>query len=413
MILSPDSALYAIEHLQPDDFFRAEHTTIFDACQSLMQRRVGVDFVTLYAHLKTIGVDDVVGGPAYIASLTDGMWRNANITSYCDTLRDLRLRRECLSVADRMTAALALGETSGSDLLSQSEQWLIEIEKARGSGAIQSPTELAGKFMADLDRRLASKHGMTGVTTGFAALNEFTGGWQNKHLILIAARPSVGKSALAGNVAFAAAASGVPVLYFSLEMSSEELDGRIVSALSGVMLYKMQRGYLTDSDQQRIAPAVQRRALLPLYIDDTAGISVPQMRAKARQLQTTLGLGLIVVDYLQLALGGGYYENRQLEVADISRQLLRLAKDLNVPVIALSQLSRKPEARKDSKPTLSDLRESGALEADANEVILLHRDDHKAPGPTAVLIEKQRNGPTGELELHFVRETVQFIEPKE
>jgi len=384
---------------------------IFEACRSLIEQRQAVDFVTVLAHLKVLGIEEACGGAAYIAKLPDGVPRSTNISSYCEVLRDLRLRRECLEVADRMTAAVADGETPGSELLAHSEQWLIEVERARGGGAIQTPAQSSQKFLVDLERRMKSVNGLTGVETGFPQLNEFTGGWQPKHLILLAARPSMGKSALAVNTAVAAAKAGHPVLYFSLEMSSEELDARIISALSGVMLYQMQRGYLTEAQQQRIGVAAVERANLPLYIDDTPAISAPQMRAKARQLQASVGLRLLLVDYLQLATGGGWYENRQLEVADISRRLLATAKDLTVPVIALSQLSRAPEGRKDGKPKLADLRESGALEQDANEVLFLHREDHKAAGSTALLIEKQRNGPTGELELEFVRETVQFREP--
>lgn len=410
MLVNPVAAAHALETLTREDFFREAHALVFEACHTMSERKMGLDVVTLMAYLRSADLVEQAGGLGYVSKLTDGMSRSANITYYCDGLRDLRIKRECLAVADKITVAVQSGDYRGPELVGEAEQWVVGINKTANTTAVLSPQESATRFLAEIERRMQAKGGMIGVPTGYESLDELTCGLQRGNLVLLAARPSVGKSALVSCMALNAARAGHTVLYFTLEMTSEELDMRFASMLSGVTIYKIQHGYLSDLDQQRIGAAMALRAELPIYVDETPGISAPQIRAKARQVQSKHGLGVVIVDYLQLMGGGGWYENRQLEVADISRQLLHTGRTLGVPIIGLSQLSRAGDGRKDPEPKLSDLRESGALEQDAHVVLALHREDYKQYGDTDLLILKNRNGQCGKLKLLFDGTHTQFTQ---
>lgn len=414
MLIDRDAAQYAVEHLQPDDFYRAAHATIFEACRVMVERRIEIDLVTLFNHLKTTHALDEVGGASYIASITDGMMRHANIAHYIQALRDVRLRRDCMTLGDKLVAAAEGGAASGQELLTQAEQWLVDLDRARGGAEMQAQSTTVLTTMQDLERRIQYRGGISGVTSGFADVDEYTSGWQPGDLIIIAARPNVGKTALALNMILAAARAKKHVAMFSLEMSIEQLDYRFLSTMSGVMLFKILKGFVTDNDQQRIGYAASELHELPIYKDDTAIITVPQVRSKARQIQTKYGLDLIVVDYLQLLRGSSGNKNasRQEEVSGISRDLKAVGKDLHVPVIALSQLSRAPEDRKDSTPRLSDLRESGAIEQDADIVMFIHRPDYKVSGIAHLIAEKTRNIPQFSVELAFNRDIVEFTTAK-
>lgn len=374
---------------------------------ALAAKRRTIDFVTLKDALGPLLED--VGGAAYLASLGDGMPRSANAVHYGQIVREKAIRRAVIAAAQE-TFDDAYGDIPASELVTKADQRLLAIERHRG-GQMVSPSDAALRVRLDLERRMTAIGGVTGLTTGFRELDENIHGWQPASLIMLAARTSVGKTALALCTTLVAAQHQKAVAYFSMEMTSEEIDLRLVSMLSKVHLYYLQSGRLTESQQTKVGEALVARSTLPIYVDDTVGISVAEIRAKVRAVQACepAELGLIVIDYLQLARGGGDFENRTLEVSSISRGLKALAMELKVPVLALSQLSRAPEARKDKPPVLSDLRESGALEQDANIVLLLHRPDHKIDGPTDLFIEKHRSGQPGVVRLQFVGDLVMFV----
>lgn len=414
MLSSRDAAIYASEHLTADDFFRDAHQTIFDACQTLAERRTGIDFVTLNAHLRIIGVLDEVGGPAYVAGLTDGVPRSTNIAHYVTVVRDHRVRRECLTLSDKIASAVAQGELTGAEMVSTVDGWLVDLDRGRGGEEMQAQATAVTDALASLDWRMAHRGELTGVTTGFTVINEWTQGWQRGDFIIVAARPSMGKTAWMLNGAVAAARAGKHVAIFSLEMTVAQLEYRLFAAMSGVSLGDILRGQMTEYQQQKISDTAAELCTLPIYIDDTAGITAPQIRAKCRRLQIEHGLDQIMVDYLQLCGGstGRNDSTRQEEVADISRRLKATGKDLQVPMVALSQLSRQRSEDKAQTPRLSDLRESGALEQDADVVAFIHRTDHKKDGAATFILEKQRNGQPATLELYFDGNIVRFSDVK-
>lgn len=408
MLIGLDGAVYAAEHLTLEDFWRAAHVTIFDACRDLLAQKTAIDFITLSARLKTRGCLDDVGGPAYVASLTDGVPRGTNIEHYCRVLRHLRLRRDCLTLGEKLRFEALSGALEGVELLGQAETWLVEIERRMGASALIPQSMAVPAAMVELERRIANPGALTGIETGFREINEYTGGWQAGDFIIVAARPSMGKTAWMLNAAVAAARLGMVVAIFSLEMTIRALEFRLWSSVSGVRLFKILHGNLTDLDQQRIGAAAAELGDMGLFMDDAATLTVTQIRTKCRQLKVSHGLDLVMVDYLQLVSGGGKYGSRQEEVADISRRLKGIGKDLDIPVIAFSQLSRASVDRKDKRPQLNDLRESGSLEQDADLVAFIHREDHAQAGATEWIIAKARNGPTGVLELYFDRDIVRF-----
>lgn len=413
MLLSREAAIYAADHLTADDFFRAAHQTIFDACQTLTERRVALDYVTVDAHLKTIGVLDEVGGPAYVAGLTDGVPRSTNVAHYVEVVRDHRVRRECLGLADKIASAVAQGELTGGALVETVDGWLLDLDRGPGGDAMVGQGPAVANALAALDWRMAHRGELTGITTGFVGIDEWTQGWQAGDFVILAARPSVGKSALMLNMAVAAARTGKGVAIFSLEMTVEQVEFRLFSAMSGVPMENILHGALTEFQQQQVGAAAAELCALPIYLDDTAGISAPQIRAKCRRVQIEHGLDLIMVDYLQLCGGstGRGDSTRQEEVADISRRLKATGKDLGVPMVALSQLSR-PKDDSGKPPRLTDLRESGALEQDADVVAFIHRHDHKVDGAATFILEKQRNGQPATVELFFDGSIVRFSSAK-
>lgn len=375
---------------------------------ALSSKHVAIDFITMKDALGPLLED--AGGPAYLSSLGDGIPKATNATYYARIVREKAIRRAVIA-ASIETIDEAYSETAASDLVMNADRRLLAIERHRG-GQMVTPSEAALRVRLDLERRMEADDGVTGLATGFRELDQQIHGWQPAQLIVLAARTSIGKSSLALCTALAAARREFAVAYFSMEMAAEEVDMRLISMLSKVHLFYLQSGQLTDVQQQSVGAAITQRSTLPIYIDDTVNISVPEIRAKVRAVQAYAHgrLGLVVVDYLQLARGGEDVENRTLEVSAISRGLKALAMELNVPVLALSQLSRAPEARKDKPPVLSDLRESGAIEQDANIVMILHRADHKIDGPTDLFIEKNRGGSPGAVRLKFIGDLAMFTD---
>ena len=385
ILVHNDAFNLAAQVIDSQDFYRDAHRRIFDRMVALNERHDAIDFVTLKEELARAGELDEVGGPAYVAGLADGVPRATNVEYYARIVKEKSTLRSLIYAASKIVSN-AYEADQESDLI------LDEAESA---------------IFAVADDRLKS---------GFVDLDEMTRGLQGGDLIIVAARPSMGKTSLVLNIAQYVAALGDQVVgFFSLEMSKESLFLRLLTSEAQIDGHRLMSGAIGGNDYHRISHALEKLNAMKLFIDDTANVGVLEMRAKSRRLQSEHGLNLLVVDYIQLMSGRGRFENRTLELASISRSLKGLAKELNVPIVVLSQLSRAPEARSDHRPQLSDLRESGALEQDADVVILIYRDDvyNKDPnspdaGTAELILAKQRNGPTGVVRLAFLREQTRF-----
>lgn len=415
-LLHPDPfAVEIVDALTNEDFYRLAHQLIFQAITRIVMQRQQPDLLTVMALLKDLDPKDDVGGPAYVASLVDGRLRPSNIDEYIAFLRQYRLRRDLMSVGFRL-ATEAVTTDDAAAVAKNAEAWVMEATQLRGTSPLRALDGDMLAFLPMLEERVRSRGGGMGITSGFKAIDRWTRGFHPGVLTILAARPSMGKSALALNMAVAAAMAGHSVAFFSIEMSREEILTRVISALSGVAADKILKGFLSDADMERIGRVISVVSQLPLHIDDSPSLSVPDMRAKVRVLQALRGCQLVVVDYLQLitprtSMPG----NRVAEVSEISWDLKILARSLGVPVLALSQLSRRLEERKDKEPQLSDLRESGSLEQDADNVAFIHRPEVYSTAPADVgralyLIKKQRNGPTAVAELEWQKDCVRFLD---
>ncbi len=408
----------AQEILREIDFYREGHRKIYRTMEILTERSSEIDPVTLKNELQRTGDLEAAGGAAYIASLMDGVPRSANVEHYARIVKEKAILRGLIDAGNRIINQCYEGEASAKDLLDDAQRQIFAIAEGNLSGGFVPVSDVAGNTLEYIDRLQAHKELITGVPTGFERLDELTSGLQNSDMIVLAARPSMGKTALALNIAqHVAVTTGRTVGVFSLEMSKEQLFLRMLCAQARVDAHRLRTGKLGREETQKLILAFGALTEAKIFIDDTPGLSIFEMRAKARRLKAERGLDLLIVDYLQLLRGRSRYENRTQEVSDISRSLKGLAKELSVPVIALSQLSRAPEQRGgDHKPQLSDLRESGSIEQDADVVIFIYREEVYKPteenqGVARLLIEKQRNGPTGALELVFIKEYTKFENP--
>jgi replicative DNA helicase len=403
------------ELLQPRHFYRDAHVAIYAAMLALAARQQAIDYVTVNDALARAGQLDKVGGPAYVAGLGDGVPRAVNAPFYARIVHEKAGLRDIIHTANRALDEAYADEQPPEAIARAAELSLHLATSERHVGELVSQRVAVPRLLADLERRVSSKGALSGISSGFVVIDEYTNGWQRGDLILIAARPSMGKTAIALNMALAAARAGHKVAFFSLEMTQLQLEYRLLSSLSGVMLFKVLHGWLGPADYARLTDAMGELEGLSLAIDDTSGLTMPEIRSKCRRMQLQEGLDLVFVDYLQLVSQGparGRRETTRAEdVADVSRQLKALGKELAVPVVALSQLRRLDESSGPGgtkRPKLSDLKESGALEQDSDVVGMIHRVSHKESGPAEFLIEKQRNGPTGDLELYFDKEVVTF-----
>ncbi len=408
----------AQEILREIDFYREGHRKIYRTMEILTERSSEIDPVTLKNELQRTGDLEAAGGAAYIASLMDGVPRSANVEHYARIVKEKAILRGLIDAGNRIINQCYEGEASAKDLLDDAQRQIFAIAEGNLSGGFVPVSDVAGNTLEYIDRLQAHKELITGVPTGFERLDELTSGLQNSDMIVLAARPSMGKTALALNIAqHVAVMTRRTVGVFSLEMSKEQLFLRMLCAQARVDAHRLRTGKLGKEETQKLILAFGALTEAKIFIDDTPGLSIFEMRAKARRLKAERGLDLLIVDYLQLLRGRSRYENRTQEVSDISRSLKGLAKELSVPVIALSQLSRAPEQRGgDHKPQLSDLRESGSIEQDADVVIFIYREEVYKPteenqGVARLLIEKQRNGPTGALELVFIKEYTKFENP--
>ncbi len=420
ILLDPASFDAASELIRADDFHRPAHREIFKALVTLSVGHEAIDPVTLRHELEKMGSLDLAGGSSYLASLIDGLPRATHVTSYAKIVKDRSLLRRLMRVTEELGDEAAKGKSPAIELIDRTEGRLFELSDAGRHGGFEPLATVGKAGIATLEKLSVRREAVTGVPTGFARLDKMTSGFQPGEMVVIAARPSMGKTALAINMAQHAAREDTVVGVFSLEMSSEQLFIRMLSSEAMVSGHKLRTGNLDAGEWERIMQAYDTLSRCRIFIDDTPGISPMEVRSKARRLKKEEQLGLIVLDYLQLMRGDERVDSRQQEISEISRALKGIAKELKLPIIALSQLSRAPDQRVgDHRPQLSDLRESGAIEQDADLVMFIFRPEvyEKDPekviekeleGKAELILAKQRNGPTGTVPLFFVKEYTQF-----
>ena len=416
ILVHNDAFNTAAQVIDGRDFYRDAHRRIFDRMVALSERGEAIDFITLKEELSRGGHLEEVGGPAYVASLVDGVPRATNVEYYARIVKEKATLRNLIYAANKILTNAYEADQESDLILDEAESSIFAVADDRLKAGFVPMRELVNDSFPKIEQLFEHKRLVTGVPTGFVDLDEMTRGLQPGDLVIIAARPSMGKTSLVLNIAqHVAVQTDYTVGFFSLEMSKESLFIRLLTSEAQIDSHRLMSGHIADRDYSRISHALERLSSMRLFIDDTANIGVLEMRAKSRRLQAEHGLSLIVVDYIQLMSARGRYENRTLELASISRSLKGLAKELNVPIVVLSQLSRAPESRSDHRPQLSDLRESGALEQDADVVVLIYRDDayNRDPnnpdaGTAELIVAKQRNGPTGIVRLAFLREQTRF-----
>jgi replicative DNA helicase len=416
ILVQNDAFNLAAQLIDGKDFYRDAHRRIFDCMAALSERNDAIDFVTLKEQLSKAGELDQVGGPAYVASLADGVPRATNVEYYAKIVKEKATLRNLIYAANKILTDAYEADQESDLILDEAETAIFAVADERLKAGFVEMRDLVKENFPKIEQLFEQKRLITGVPSGFADMDAMTRGLQPGDLIIVAARPSMGKTSLVLNIAqHVAAQPDMTVGFFSLEMSKESLFLRMLTSEAHIDSHRLMSGAIGQKDYGRIAHALETLSNMRLHIDDTAGIGVMEMRAKARRLQSEHGLHLLIVDYVQLMTGRGRFENRTLELASISRSIKGLAKELGVPIILLSQLSRAPEARSDHRPQLSDLRESGALEQDADLVVLIYRDDvyNKDPnnpdaGTAELILAKQRNGPTGVVKLAFLREQTRF-----
>jgi replicative DNA helicase len=413
-----DNALIAqvIEQLRTEDFYSPRHRRIYEAMTALFENARVIDPILIGEELKKEGVLESIGGVATITNLTYGLPHFSDLRDYLKVVKDKAIMRNLIRVCNEVTSEALAEEDDAENILDNAERRIFALadEKTRqGFSPIRPVAEEVIRKVEEYAKR--ETHALTGLATGFRELDEKTSGLQRNDLIIVAARPSMGKTALGLTIAQNAAIhENAVIAVFSLEMSKEQLVMRMLSSEAKVDAHRFRTGYLTRDEWGRLAESIQTLSDTKIFIDDTPGVSVLQMRAKSRRLKAEQkSLDLIVVDYLQLMSGSKRAESRQQEVSQISRELKALAKEMNVPVVAVSQLSRAPEARNPPRPMMSDLRESGSIEQDADVVAFIYREDYYKPddenaGIAEIIIAKQRNGPIGTVKLAFLKEFTRF-----
>jgi len=411
--------LHVVEILSAEDFYREAHGRIFQAMLELFHRNEPTDLVTLTNILRERGELESVGGATYLAHLVDAVPMAINAPHYAKIIHDKATLRRLISKAAEVAQRCYEDRGEVGEVLDFAQRGIFEVSEERIRRSFYHLGSLLEENLMALERRSENKALVTGIPTGFHALDSLTSGFQNSDLIILAARPSMGKTAFALNIARNAAVTArLPVAVFSLEMSKEQILNRMLCTEARVDAHRMRGGFLTGDDFKRINTAASLLSEIPIYIDDSPAMTVLEIRAKSRRMKMEKELGMIVVDYLQLMKGRESAERRELEISEISRSLKALAKELQIPVVALSQLNRKVEERSDKRPQLSDLRESGALEQDADVIGFIYRDEvyNKDPnnpnrGKAEIHVAKQRNGPVGTVHLTFLSAYTRFENP--
>ncbi len=414
VLIDEDAVPVAMEMLQPGLFYRDSHRRIFQIMTGLFSQQKAVDLVTVTDALKAEGQLEQVGGAHFIASLTALVPTAANVQHYAKIVREKAMLRNLIATSTQIVGECYENQDDVDLLVDKAEQFLFELtSKVTDSNAILLK-DLLHDSMEMLERLSQRKDMVTGVPTGFHDLDVQTAGFQPGDLIIIAGRPSMGKSALVTCIAeHVGVVERIPSVIFSLEMSKEQLAHRLLCSHSRVDVHKARTGFIAQADWNNLSHSAGKLSEAPILIDDPPAMTVLELRAKARRLKAKHNVGLVIVDYLQMMRGPGRPENRQQEISEISRSLKALAKELRVPVVAVSQLSRAPEQREDRRPQLSDLRESGAIEQDADLVLLLYREEVYRPteenrGKAELIIAKQRNGPIGVVSMTFLKESTRF-----
>ncbi len=419
ILLKEGALAKVLDILSDQDFYREAHKTIFAALVALFEKNEPLDLVTLTDTLRDWKKLDAVGGPAYLASLTDIVPLSANVVHYAQIVRRKSLLRQLITTTTEIAVRCYEEQDDIDALIEETEERIFDIARRKTDQAVAPLHAIIKKNFATVTQLYERKEHITGIPTGYHELDKMTAGLQPSDLIILAARPSMGKTALALNIAqHAAIESKIPVAIFSLEMAKEQLGMRLLCAESRVSSSRLRTGFLKEQDWPKLTRAAGILSEAPIFIDDTPAMTVTEMRAKARRLKSEYDIGLIVVDYLQLMRGRGNAQSREQEISDISRSLKAMAKEINIPVLALSQLNRTLEHRPNKRPQLSDLRESGAIEQDADVIMFIYRDevynkseDNPNRGLAELIIGKQRNGPVGTVLLTFIDKYTRFENP--
>lgn len=412
MLIAPEAVHLAAEILAPTDFYREAHRIIFESMLDLMEQAEAVDAVTVSERLRVRRDLERVGGISYLTTLAHSVPTAANVEHYAHLVEEKSLIRHIIQTAATITEDAYRQDEEVDVLLDRTEQRIFSLAQGRRIQGYRPLGDIMIQTFEHLEDLFAQKGQVIGVPSGFKRLDEMTSGLNPSELIILAARPSVGKTTLVLNMTCHVAGQQVPVGFFSLEMSSEQLALRLLASESWVDLHGLRTGYLNDRDFTRLTEAAGRLTDMPIFIDDTPNISIMELRAKARRMKAEHNIGLVVIDYLQLMHIRGRTESRQQEISEISRSLKALARELKVPVVALSQLSRAVEQRERKRPQLSDLRESGAIEQDADLVMFLYQNpEHKDESMLVdLIVAKQRNGPIGTVPLVFRKDVGRFTE---
>ncbi|MBW1891158.1 MAG: replicative DNA helicase [Deltaproteobacteria bacterium] len=416
ILLDNSTLLDVLETLISEDFYRSAHAKMFAAITELFEKNEPVDLVTLANILKEKGQLDEVGGATYLAKLVDTAPLAVNAQHYARIIRDKASLRQLIERSNEIATRCFEDSGDVDDVIDFAEKAIFEIAGNKNKKSFYPLSQIIGQNIDALEERQGNKTLVTGVSTGFSRLDNLTSGFQNSDLIILAARPSMGKTALALNIARNAAIdANTPVVVFSIEMSKEQLSMRMLCSEARIDSSRLRSGFFSREDWVSLTNAAEVLSDAEIYIDDSPDLSAMAIRAKARRLKMDKNIGLVIIDYLQLMKGRASAERRDLEISEISRSLKALAKELDIPVVALSQLNRKLEERHDKRPQLSDLRESGALEQDADVVAFIYRDDvynkdenNPNKGIAELLLKKQRNGPTGEVKLTFISTYTRF-----
>ncbi|MCI7259895.1 MAG: replicative DNA helicase [Selenomonas sp.] len=415
MLIKKEAIAEVQEILQPDDFYREAHRIVYEAMVQLQNNDEAVDLVTLTEQLRKSEQLDKIGGLAFITQLANAVPTAANVVYHAKIVKEKAELRSLINAATAIASAAYEDNTDVENIMDDAEKKILAVANRKNGGAFESMKSIVMRTFERINVLYESKGGLTGISSGFKDLDKLTAGLQKSDLILVAARPSMGKTAFTLNIASYVGTHGGKVAFFSLEMSKEQLMQRMLCAEGGIDATKLRTGQLDTQEWNKLVHVADTLSRAPIYIDDTAGITVMELRSKARRLKAEHGLDLIIIDYLQLMQGrpSKNGDNRQQEISEISRSLKALARELDLPVIALSQLSRSVESRQIKKPMLSDLRESGSLEQDADIVMFLYREDYydkdtENKNITDVIVAKHRNGPVDTISLFFQKEYTKF-----
>lgn len=416
MLIKKEAIAEAIEILRPDDFYRDAHRIVFEAMLELFQKNEPVDIVTVTEQLKKNDLLEKAGGIAFITALDNAVPTAANVAYHAKIVEEKAQLRNLINAATEIAGTAYEDTEDMAEIMDRAEKRILDVASRENTGAFVPIKDIVMGTFQQIENRAKNSGALTGLPSGFIDLDRLTAGFQPSDLILVAARPSMGKTAFTLNIAtYVAVHERKPVAFFSLEMSKEQLVQRMLCAEGGIDSQRLRKGEL-DDEWPKLVEAADRLSGAPIYIDDTPGITVMELRSKARRLKAEHGLDLVIIDYLQLmqGRGGKSGDNRQQEISEISRSLKALARELSVPVIALSQLSRSVESRQIKRPMLSDLRESGSLEQDADIVMFLYREDYYTEETdkqniTEVIIAKHRNGPIDKIDLFFQKEFTKFV----